>query len=101
MKVTVRCYNSLLGMFFRTGEHTWLFTEPDLGMEVPLPCSNSQTHRPFLQSAISGKSCYNWSEDISDTRSWIMIVKTYITLLLKPTGQFVFCVKDYGVTDEI
>lgn len=41
------------------GKHPWLLSEPDTGVEVPIPGSDSQTDRTLLQGPIPGE--YNFS----------------------------------------
>lgn len=38
-----------------SGEHTWIFSEPDPGVEVSFPHPSGQTHRTFIQSSLPGK----------------------------------------------
>lgn len=42
-----------------TGEHSWILTEPDLGVEIPISHSGCQTHRTLLQGAVPGQ-CLLW-----------------------------------------
>lgn len=42
-------------MYCFTGEHSWILTEPDLGVEIPISHPGCQTHRTLIQSAVPGQ----------------------------------------------
>jgi len=53
-----RLLNVLVNMWktlFSAGQHTWLFTEPDPGVEVSLSHSSGQAYWTFLQSTLPGQ----------------------------------------------
>lgn len=47
-----------------SGEHSWLLSEPDLGVEISSSHSGCQTHRTLLQSALPGQCVCFLSDEI-------------------------------------
>lgn len=52
------------------GEHPWLLSEPDSGVEVPVTNTGGQADRTLLQSLISGMTCF------------ITIFRAFLSILL-------------------
>ena len=56
-------------MCFIAGEHTWILSEPDPGMEVPVTATDRQVNGTLLQSLISGECTHYIASIHHDVRS--------------------------------
>lgn len=53
--VSVCQYESIIKTNCFTGEHSWILTEPDLGVEIPISHTGCQAHGTLIQSAVPGQ----------------------------------------------